>query len=418
MSVKKKHMTKSQKAKPAKTTAKGNKVSVRKGAIKPKGKPKPRKPKLPIFNCSKCENPFTDRKAGDWFGPEGQLTWHCSDCLPRARKPKADTGGAAWYVLQVEPGTDSKVRKGILRTRRIESLEDRVLKVVIATTLKEVITEEKGPVVAKGWELEVEAAKVAAIRAARALAGMKDGEVGPDGASAVPGYRWAVSRNHDVEKGYGWNWTVREKHPNPQAIRKVVKCKKYPGYVFVHCKWDGEIDRWVRKVRGAWEFLLRPVINNALVSIRKFKNGRFGWTLRHPETREVIDQFPPPRKTRKGYDTRGAALHAGGLVRESYEQFHPVALHSKEACDLLMQQRAINQVCKDKEEKDRILNAAKVGDTVRINHPHPFAGVECKVGAVTKDKADLKTQLMGVEVPIPGVNLWQLEVVQRARKEK
>lgn len=401
--------SKAKNTKPTKKTPSGKKISVRgNDKIKPI-RTKPRKPKLPTFKCEGCQEDFTDRKIGGWSGENPR--WHCQDCLPRQRKAK-EQDGFAWYVLQCEPDKDRLVVKDIKRKLRIDSLEHYVKKLLVPTELREKIVEERGDIVARGNDCKhLNDAKIASLAEAKVQAGLAPNEeLNSEDRHPIPGYRTACYMDRDTGK---WKWHVRKIPENPKATRKVVQCKKFAGYVLVHMKWDAFIDATIRKVRNAWGFLLRPVILNTIVQVQQSKlTGRWAWKLRHHETREII-------KKGKGFETRGAAAHAGGLAKAALESFHPTAVKTKEAAELLIRQKAVNQICKDKEELNRVTYKPRIGDVVAILKPHAFSGVECKVAGVDQKAGtvNLTAEMMGQQVPIPAVETWQVDFKSRPKPE-
>lgn len=368
---------------------------------------KPKAPPVPTFRCNSCQGEFADRSHGKWLGVNPR--WTCTPCAPKRRTAAEKPDGFEWFVLQVEPGRDRKVVKEIRKRLRIEGLEDRVKKIVVPTELREVITAEKGPVAASGRNPAAREAASDALGTAKELAGLERDDPTPDG--EVPGYKIVVSR--DPETG-GFKWTVRSVPENPKLARKVVRAKKLPGYVLVHMLWDATVDAAVRKVRDQWGFLLRPLVSDLKTEVSQSQaTGLWRWKVRSAETNEVLES---------GEDVidKDAAWFKVKEAKAKLEEFRPTAVGTAEAAELLIAEKAVAQIVKDKTELNRVVAAVKVGDCVAIKTGHAFSGAACEVTAVDRKKkvVDLTTELFGVKVPIIGVASWLVELVSRPKPVK
>ena len=368
---------------------------------------KPKAPPIPTFRCNSCQGEFTDRTQGKWTGDNPR--WTCTPCAPKRRSAPKKASGFEWFVLQVEPGRDRKVVKEIRKRLRIEGLEDRVKKIVVPTELKEVITAEKGDIVASGSTDDLEGAERIALYTAKQLAGMEP--LAPLEGDDVPGFKVAAYR---AAEGGGFKWTVRSVPENPKLTRKVVRAKKLPGYVLVHMLWDATVDAAVRKVRDQWGFLLRPVVSNLKTEVSQSQaTGLWRWKVRSAETNEVLES---------GEDVidKEAAWFKVKEAKAKLEEFRPTAVGTEEAAELLIAEKAVGQIMRDKEERSRVVATVKVGDKVTIKTGHAFSGAACEVTAVDRKKevVDLTTELFGVKVPVIGVQTWLVELVSRPKPVK
>lgn len=380
----------------------------------PRTKSKPvKKTKKPVktFQCGQCFTPGHKLRKDTFVLNFKKLCVGCAGefhptvevkIKPVTKKQvKAEIDSQiGWFVLQVEPDMESRVKQDILRKVRINSLGAFVKKLLIPKRFEEVIATKKGEVVERGEAGDPHTAHVQAHKKCQELAGQAEDEPGPDGAGATPGFRYSVFRAPGKEKGRegnGWAWTVRTVPKDRE--RRVIQVRKYPGYVICQLAYTEEIAKLVSKVRGAWGFLLRPVVLGHRVRVKEsesqFKPG-WWWYLVHPDTGETVE---------KGKEkTEEAAKYAGERRKAEVEVFRPTGLKSKEAAELLISQKAVNQIAKDPAEKNRAFVTVKVGQTVNI---HDGAFRNCK-GVVTKiDNKDKTCPLVTVKVELLG---QQLEV--------
>jgi transcription antitermination factor NusG len=323
-------------------------------------------------------------------------------CQP-PKKPRTDDESRdwRWFVLEVTPGKEDRVKRDVWRRLRRFDLDHAVKQLLIPTQLAERLTHKAGRVLDSG----VAPARGDAVRAgrdaARLVAGY-DGKPAPDGASGTPGVRIRtipeVSERKD-EDGKArkvptgrWKWDVVEVLPDRN--REVVRQKKYPGYILFHGVYSADLEKVVAKVRHTGGFLLPPVVRNHLAQVSKSLKGGYIWRVRDPESGEIVVKGRAPDE--------GRAKAAADAAKAELEKFTPSFLADQESAELLVRQRAVDQIAKDPAEKNRAVLNFKPGDEVAVTGG-PFKGLAATVKAV--DKSDKANPHVTAELTIMGTKV-------------
>ena len=358
-------------------------------------KPQARKPAR--VACGLCYQPTSRRKTHTT--ETGKLV--CDNCWEELTHPKQPdvVDNKKWYVLQVEPGKESNVRKEIIKQSKIHSLEYCVGRIFSpAKLVDKIVPAGERELIHFGEEREARAARIAGENWLLEHLDLPYDYVGPDGGRAVPGYRVSVfpSKGKERDKiGNTWTWKVFKLPPGDQTVQKTMRARKYPGYLICNFEYTDRcqflLDRAKRK--GCWGLLLRPVVLGHKVQVTVGKVS-FNWKVRHPETGEIVA---------KGRDIdKGRAQTAAEVAKAELEAFSPTELDSAEAAELLIRQKAVNQICKDKEEKNRAILPYRVADKVRVVSG-AFRGTEGVIVKIDKrDKTDPKVTIT--------IKLWDHEV--------
>lgn len=317
----------------------------------------------------------------------------CPDCSPRTVRPmKKDKPDMLWYVMTVEPGKDVKARKDFLRRAKSEGCKD-VGRVMIPRRFQEKEVPPAGKVLAEGTEKFQRDAIAAAEQRACQLAGGSSIVVygSPENSAWRDYYRTTAFMNEKTGK-FDWKVRTREK-----PVRRVVKVKKYPGYVLVQCKYGTEVAELVKRTKHAWGLLLEKVHPDDIrVSVSESKHGGYRWRVTNPRTKEVL--------AKGRADVHPLAVERARYAKESLLTFKPVALETKEAAEEVIAQKAINQISKDKEELYKVHVDIRVGNRVAVNDP-TWKGVEGEVLSIdkkdkTNPRATLAVEVMGTKIRI------------------
>lgn len=339
--------------------------------------------------------------------------------------PAPTDDGLAWYVINVEPGREGEVRKEILKRVRINNLEASVKRVMSPSQLTERVGPKTGPVVAEGYvegnptadtyDRAREAGKLAAAELYLKEHPTADDVTAEDiaGQDSIPGFKvttFPAKRPGFVE------WKVRPFN-ELETVRKVVKTRKYPGYMLVNCEWTPNVAHLITKTRGVWGVLLQPVVTGHHIKISVTKptkemaedlgswakaaeecaNRGARWRVVTPDGGTVVAKG----KCRTKDEARMAAEKAKAVA----EEFKPTRLKDKEAAEALMAQKAVNQIVKDKEELMKAVVNVRAGDSIRVK-AGAFRGTRGTVVRVIrnpKDKSDVKVEctLTIMDRPVP-----------------
>lgn len=349
----------------------------------------------------------------------------CDSCYaPPPKRAAVEERLDRWYVIQVEPGAETQVRADIMKQVRVRNLEGQVRRVMSPSCLVERVGPRSGDVLAEGFvEGNATAATydIARRHAHRAACDIHatqqaDGSTGLDyiQLDAVPGMK--ITTFPGTIKGTGTpvvQWKVRE-YNELETVRKVVRGRKYPGYMLINMDWNVETERLVRRTRNVWTVLLDPVVTGHLIKLsertskfaRPGQNLGWNWRVCEPDGGKCVA---------KGWaDNKLSARAAAEKAKAHAEEFKPTALDTQEAAEALIAQQAVNQILKDKEELNKAVCNLRVGDWVRVK-AGAFRDVTGTVARVIRDpkdrtdiKVDCKLRLLGRDVPLT-VNHYDLE---------
>lgn len=339
----------------------------------------------------------------------------CDRCYapaPKAKKECVRTD--KWYVIQVDPGSETQVRADIMKQVRIRNLEGQVRRVMSPSYLVERVGPRAGEVLASGYVMgpatapTYDLAREAGFAAARGIYLKQNPETELDDVPDFMPPGMKISTFPGVQPGTGRSyveWKVRE-YNDLETVRKVVKGRKYPGYMLINMDWNVETERLVRKTRNVWTVLLDPVVTGHLIKITertsKFakpgQNLGFNWRVCEPDGGVTVA---------KGWaDSKLAARAKAESAKAVAEEFKPTELASREAAEALIAQQAVNQILKDKEELNKAVCNLKPGDRVRVK-AGAFRDCRGEVSRVVrnpKDRSDIqvacKLSLMGRDVPL------------------
>lgn len=323
------------------------------------------------------------------------LQYYCENCpAPTAVKepkkiPKENFG---WFVLAVEPNKEGLVKKGLLRQLKIDGRKELVKRIYIPRKFEEVVLQKKGVEVAKGEGDNQHHCSIQAQNAIRELEQNNDSPIK---------YRYTIFRAPPIEKGRESNtFAYKVSTINEEVERKVIQVKKYPGYLICQLTYCPELETTLKKVRGQWGLLLKPVVVGHLIQVKYSKRvGGFVWKVLDPASKSVH------AKGMKG--TEPSARSEAEKAKAKLEEFRPIPLKTKEAAELLISQKAVNQIAKDPVERDRAIINFKVGSTVEVTDG-VYKRVQGQVIALDKsDKTNVQVsvqtrlmdQLVSVSVP-------------------
>lgn len=338
----------------------------------------------------------------------------CDSCYaPPPKQTAAADRLDKWYVIQVEPGAEGQVRKDILKQVRIRNLEGQVRRVMSPACLVEKVGPRSGAVLAEGYiegpaDTEgYDKARAVALHAAQEIYLKQNPETELDDIPDFQPPGMKITTFPGTQKGTGKpfiQWKVRE-YNELETVRRVVKGRKYPGYMLINMDWNVETERLVRKTRNVWSILLDPVVTGHLIKLSertsKFakpgQNLGWNWRVCEPDGGKCVA---------KGWaDTKLAARSAAEKAKATAEEFKPTALDTKEAAEALIAQKAVNQIVKDKAELLKAVCNLRVGDAVRVK-AGAFRGVGGEVTRVIRNpkdktliKVDVTMRLMGRPVP-------------------
>jgi transcription antitermination factor NusG len=318
--------------------------------------------------------------------------WLCGTCYapaPREAKPEKDL---KWYVLQVEPGKESTIRKEIERYKKVHNIEHLVGRCFAPARLEDKMLDTSTEL------LETEGGFVSAPEARQAGEARLKEFFGEDqwnwevDGYGVPGYRVTVfpDKGAKGKQANTWKWELRKVIENRRVVTS--RTYKYPGYMICNLNFQLPVDAMLTRLqrKGSFGLLLRPVVLGHKVQVTK---GRvwYNWKVRHPETGEIIE---------KGRELdKALAYERAKSAKAKLEEFHPTELASAESAELLIRQKAVNQICQDPTIKNRKILDYKEGDSVRCISG-AFKGL---LATVTKiDKKDPTDPVVKVSVTILG----------------
>lgn len=309
----------------------------------------------------------------------------CSACAPK-RQAKSKSNEMLWYVLACEPGRDVRCRKDLLRKCKDFGCKD-VGRVMIPRRFNDGMYAPAGKVLAEGSEKSnMDAFRAGEREAQRLLDLERDSDA------------WRETLKVTVfmnEKTGRYDWRVRTKEA---PVRKVVKVKKYPGYILVQCRYNTVVADIVKRTRSSWGLLLQKLYEDKNLSIKvsESKKGGYRWRVVQTTFKEIV--------AKGRCDSMALAEERARYAKEQLSTFTPTALKTKEAAEQLIAQKAVNQISKDKSELYKVHVDIRVGDTVRVNDP-TWKGVEGKVVSIdkkdkTNPKATLSITVMGATIRI------------------
>jgi transcription antitermination factor NusG len=142
--------------------------------------------------------------------------------------------------------------------------------------------------------------------------------------------------------------------------------------------WNETTAHLIKKTRNVWGVLLQPVVTGHHIKIsvtkptRQMADDLGGWAAAAEECvrrgarwRVVTPDGGTVVAKGKARD-RAEAQAAAEKAKAKAEEFKPTAVKSREAAELLIAQKAVNQICKDKEEKDKAVVNLRVDDRVNV----------------------------------------------------
>jgi transcription antitermination factor NusG len=365
------------------------------------------------LSCTGAKSLVKHRIADMHRNENGRLV--CAACYAPPPKRKAEPAPAdKWYVIQVDPGSEARVRADIMKQVRIRNLEGQVRRVMSPSCLVEKVGPRVGETLAEGTYAvpaamrlgdAYKAAKEEACVAARAVMAKRNPDADPAdfefmGPTEFPDMR--VQAFPGKTPGT-LTWKVKE-YFESESVRKVVRGRKYPGYMLINMDWNVETERLVRKTRNVWSVLLDPVVtgHNITVTERtsKFKQpGQqlgFNWRVNEPDGGKLVA---------KGWAaTRPEARAAAEKAKADAEAFKPTALDSQEAAEALIAQKAVNQILKDKEELNKAVVNVRPGDLVRVT-AGVYRGCRGEVARVVRNPKDKSDVSVVVGLSILGTKL-------------
>lgn len=278
-----------------------------------------------------------------------------------------------------------KCRKDLIKKCKDWGCKD-IGRVIIARRFNDGMYAPSGKVLAEGSEKTHNEAFRAGEREAQRLSGSEDDEL------------WRATMKVTVfmdEKTGKYGWKVRTKEA---PVRKVVKVKKYPGYILVQCRYSPVLADIVKRTRFSWGLLLKKLYEdkNLSVKVSESKKGGYRWRVVQTTIKEIV--------AKGRADSLALAEERARYAKEQLSTFSPTALKTKEAAEQLIAQKALNQISKDKTELYKVHVGIRVDDQVRVTDP-TWKGVEGKVLSInkkdkTKPTATLAVTVMGTTIRI------------------
>ena len=306
--------------------------------------------------------------------------WVCREHLKGGRRKAPPKPDKLFYVLQVEPGRESRVRADLLRRAKVKALDHLVGRVFSPTGFGEVTVQPKRPTLAEGTHTE--------WKAAREEATLQANKLDPDG---TLGLKVSVFLEYERAKPL-IRWKVRGQ-PVGEPTVKTLRVKKYPGYMICQLAWSDALFSLVSGLKDSFGLLLQPVVRGLRVDVSVTKLSGWVYKVKSPESGEVLDRG-------KNFPTREQARAAGRQRADELGAFRPTALETEEAAELLISQRAVNQIGRDKTEMTRAVLQYREGSPVTVTDG-AFKGLDGVV--VEIDRADPADPRVRVEVVIIGV---------------
>ena len=365
--------------------------------------------------CGKCQSKFPELSScvhcfktfpiGDLEKDEdGQM--FCEAHIPTKQRKVVEDDAFGWYVLAVEPGTEGRVKKDILRKLRIGGHKHLMKRIIIARKFEEAVVRKRGELVGEGIGDNPKHAADLAKMAIQKLGGRED--MGDDEVTEVQSLRYTVFRSRNAEGLERNDFTYQIRTVSPDKERKTIQVKKYPGYLICQMEFTADLKRAVASVRGAWEFLLRPVVVGHLIEVKFSKRkGGFVYKVRTPDKKTVVASGGP-------FVDKAKAQTVAETARDRVEAFKPTPMKTKEAAEVLLAQQTVNAIAKDPEELNKAIYNFRVGSKVKVVHG-PFTGAESIVTKIDReDKVNVK---VWIEIPILGhpipqeVEYWHLSTI-------
>lgn len=323
---------------------------------------------------------------------------YCSEHLPvvvRKKKEVSDTFG--WYVLQVEPGQEGKIKKAILKKLKVENKKNLCKRIIIPKKFEEMVVNQKGIQVATGFApTQQAAAHDAQMRM-------------PDCEAEHGECRYSIFRSRSDEpdkEGNDFTWVIKTVNPNKE--KKTLQVKKFPGYMICQLDYGADMKVIIERTRGAWGLLLKPVVVGHRIETA-FSKRKGGWVykVRTPDAKDTVARGGP-------YAEKAQARTAGEAAKAKAEEFKPTPMKTREAAELILAQKTLNAIAKNPEERDKAIYSYRVGSTVKVI-AGAFEGTITKVTKIDReDKVNVKAW---VNIDILGhpveqeLEYWQLELV-------
>jgi transcription antitermination factor NusG len=344
--------------------------------------------------CAKCNARFPAEKLDK--AADGQI--FCEQHMPeRVKKVKPDTFG--WYVLQVEPGRESKIKKDILRRLKIENKKHLCKRLLIPKKFEEKVVSLPGKLVVEGKE---PTQRQAVFAAQCKLASLESEGTGVE-------YRYSIFRSRGVEKGREGNdftWQIKTVPLEKQL--KTLQVKKFPGYLLCQIDYGADMKAVFERTRGAWGLLLQPVVVGHLIEVKQSKKTMWwNWKVRTPDSKDIVVKGGPRQD-------KDQARSDAEMAKAKIEEFKPTALKTREAAEILIQQKTVNAIARNPEEINKANINFRVGSDVEVIYGQ-FKGVKSKVMKIDReDKTNVKVWIdipvLGHPVPVE-VAYWELKTV-------
>lgn len=344
----------------------------------------------------------------------------CDRRLSADATPEEKMG--TWFVLQVEPGSEAQVRKDVMKQVRVRNLHGQIRRLLSPSAFAERVGNRVGDVLADGFDAgdngrpRWEEAKAAGHAAAAAIYAKREGLAVEDvlDLDGFPGLR--VQCFPGKSAGVV-GWKVRE-YFELETVRQVITVRKFPGYMLVNMDYNEETAHVLKSTRNAWGLLLQPVHTGHLIKVTERKSqfatpGQelgYNWRVTTSDGQTVVAKGKAA--------SRGQAFGLAEAAKMKIEAFKPTAVKDQEAAELLIAQKAVNQIKKDKDEKDKAVVNLHVGDRVRVRNGafRDCKGEVVKINRDPKDKTrvtvDCTLTIMDRAVPLT-VNHFDLERLTR-----
>ncbi len=344
--------------------------------------------------CVKCSKQFPADQLEK--NDDGQIL--CPDHLDEPRE-KQDKDLFGWFVLAVEPGCEGRVKKDILRKLRIQDKKSLMKRIIIPKKFEEMVVNKKGVKVAEGQDSN----RAECFRQATAAIDKLEAE------GSTLQYAYSTFRSEGIEKGReGNDWTWVVKTVPPEKERRTLQVKKFPGYLICQMEYCADLNRVVEITRGAWDFLLKPVVVGHLIAVKYFKRkGGFMWKVLTPDKKTVVAKGGPFRE-------KGVARNHAETAKAKIEEFRPTPMKTREAAEILIAQKTVNAIARNPEERDKAIINYRVGSTVKVIHG-TYQGLESKIEKIDReDKVNVKVWLnvpvLGHPIPVE-FEYWQVETL-------
>ena len=308
--------------------------------------------KMKLMPCDFCAQLF--HSCDNMLFP-GTVKNACPDCYSLSalhRKIKADKPepkeDMMWYVLQVEPGKEGKVRTDIMRKSKQLGIKDLIGRIFSPLKFAEKLVQPQGEIIDQGEEDNPGHAK--------SICQSKVWQMNRQEGHAPEAERFRYGVFQDQKTGK-WCWKIRRiLDVDPELV--VRKVKKFPGYVLINMVFNKDTDTLIKKTKYCWGVLLQTVVEKTFHTVltESVKYG-FLWKVKDSKKKVVA----------KGHhDDKDGAREMARTKIEELKAFQPTAMETAEAAELLIAQKAVNQISKDKEEMNRAQVPFKKRDKVKI----------------------------------------------------